>query len=57
MIGVKRSFRQRNEEIEGADCEYRGWRERHGLKERRRRSVAEERRERGKVWKGYYLRM
>lgn len=24
MIGVKRSFRQRNEEIEGGDCAYHG---------------------------------
>lgn len=28
MIGVKRSFRQRNKEIEGGDCTYRGWGER-----------------------------
>lgn len=28
MIGVKRSFRRRNEEIEGGDCTYRGWKER-----------------------------
>lgn len=37
MIGVKRSFRRRNKEIEGGDCTYRGWGERWGLKERKGR--------------------